>query len=106
MSENNSITVDRLKWFISEGKIQGWVSHVWFNLLRSRFPFHFLYYSQKSTGFLGFRKTTKESLNRNINDMFEYILDSELTEEDIEKLDYLREILRGIYFEKKQMKTN
>ena len=106
MSENNSITVDRLKWFISEGKVKGWVSHVWFNVLRSRFPFHFLYYSQKSNGFVGFRKTTKESLYRNFNDMFEYILDSELTEEDIEKLESLREKLRCIYFEKKQVKTN
>ena len=98
MSENNSITVDRLKWFISEGKVQGWVSHVWFNLLRSRFPFHFLYYSQKNTSFLGFRKTTKEldsslgaDYSAKFTDLTKYIAAGDLSARQIKEFEKLTE---------------
>ena len=105
MSENNSLTFEKLKWFISQGKIQGWVSHMWFNGLRSRFPFDFLFYSQNHKEFNGFRKNTIQSLEENFNKMFEYILQSELEYNDIIRLEVIQEELREIYFNKKNIQN-
>lgn len=102
MPENDSMTLDKLKMFISEGKVQGWVSHVWFNGLRSRFPFEFLQLSQEKPYFKHFRTSTKDDLSKNFNLLFNTILESKLEDSDVDELYKIRENLRNIYFKKKE----
>ena len=101
MSQNNQITIEYLKKFISEGKVQGWVSHVWFNQLTSKFPFEFLFYSQSTTGFSHFRISTKQKILNNSNSMLEYILESRLDHSDIDVLIKIQNELKELYLNKK-----
>ena len=104
MPENDSMTLDKLKMFISEGKVQGWVSHVWFNGLRSRFPFEFLQLSQEKPYFKHFRTSTKEDLSKNFNVLFHTILESNLEDSDVYQLKKIQEDLRKLYFKMKEQK--
>jgi len=93
MSKNKSITIEKLKWFISEGKIQGWVSHVWFNCLVSKFPIEFLFLSQSSSDFEERRILIKNRFLDIANLKIQKLLEFNLEQEDV---DYLNSTIKQL----------
>ena len=106
MSENKSITVKKLNWFISEGKIQGWVSHVWFNSLLYTFPLEFLLFSQSSSNFNERRILIKNRFSDKVNLKIQKLLEFSLEQEDVDYLNSITTQLdERITLKEKQLKN-
>ncbi len=90
MSENNLLTIEKLKWFISEGHIQGIVSNQWFNGLITKFPLEFLLLSQLTSNFNEKRNMIKSRFSDKLNLKIQKLLNFSLEQEDV---DYLNSII-------------
>lgn len=89
MSENNLLTFEKLKWFISEGHIQGIVSNQWFNGLITKFPLEFLLLSQLTSNFNEKRNMIKIRFSDKVNLKIQKLLEYPLEEEDVDYLNSL-----------------
>lgn len=71
----------KLKHFSEQEKLVGYVNHLWFYGLRTKYPLEYLFYSQDNSKQTYFKNEAKESIIRSLNRELTHILNKRLTQE-------------------------
>jgi len=83
----------KLRHFSEQEKIVGYVNHLWFYGLRTKYPLEYLFYSQYNSKQTYFKKEVIECITKRINSRLTPILKGKLTENRLIVLNgMLREI--------------
>ena len=82
-SEKKEADLLQLQKFSHETNIAGWCANVWLNGLISRYPFHFLVYSQNTDGNEWRKDKAKQNIKRDFVNKIDKILSMSLEEKDI-----------------------
>jgi hypothetical protein len=83
----------KLRHFSEQEKIVGYVTHLWFYGLRTKYPLEYLLYSQYNSKQTYFKKEVIELVSKRINSRVNTILKGKLTEN---RLIQLKGMLREI----------
>lgn len=70
----------KLRHFSEQGKIFGYVNHLWFYGLRTKYPLEYLFFSQDNSKQTYFKNEAIELVSKRINSRVTAILKGKLTE--------------------------
>ena len=85
--------LELLKRFAEQHEVVGWASNMWLNGLISRYPIHYLLYTQKSAGNEYRKGVGKRQVLDLIESRINKLLELPLQEDDVEQFEALIEML-------------